>query len=373
MQARLGEWEPMDISLRRFLALPVILGALAIGAADRADATVAIRQRVFGHQYVDATTGAVDPDKVILSWFGVTNFAAAIGGHVVLLDAWIPRGEYSGYVPITHDDLVALEPSHIFLGHGHFDHAADSAPLALAAGATVMGTPEHCNQARRQALPATLSCEGVVPAGSPPGTTAEVDALAGVEITAVKHVHSAAEPPDTDDPGAPHAPTVPPPDAGAVVEHLPAPQDTVHLLTHLGDAEGDTILWQFRVGDFTLLWNDSAGPLEERAPHVFDVLRDLPDTDVQVGAIMGFNQLTNGLRDPRMYIEAVAPKIYVPSHHDNWAPGVSTRGENYKPYLEDELALIPEDRRPILRFISDPQDYIRPEALTFDIDSPFWD
>jgi L-ascorbate metabolism protein UlaG (beta-lactamase superfamily) len=353
-------------------ALAAIGTVAVISVQSSASATVAIRQRVFGHQYVDAATGAVDADKVILSWFGVTNFAAAIGGHVVLLDAWIPRGEYSGYVPITHDDLIALQPSHIFLGHGHFDHAADSAPLALGSGATILGTPEHCTQARRQAMPATLSCEGVVPAGSPPGTVEDVDALDGVTITAVKHVHSAAEPPDSEDPGAPHRPSTPLPDFGAVVEHLPAPQDTAHLITHLGDAEGDTILWQFTVGDFTLLWNDSAGPLEERAPHVLDVLRALPETDVQVGAIMGFNQITNGMRDPRMYVEAISPKIYVPSHHDNWAPGVSTRGERYRPIIEEELALIPAAERPVLRFISDPQDYVRPEVLTFDVDSSYW-
>lgn len=358
------------IKLRTVAVLAAVTTLPVVFVADRADATVALRQRVFGHENVDAVTGEVRADRFILSWFGVTNFAAAIGGHVVLLDAWVPRGEYSGYLPITPAELATLEPSHILLGHGHFDHAADAAAIAVASGATVLGTPEHCDQVARQAMPATVACEGVVARDAPPGTLAEVDALAGVGITVVKHVHSAAEPPDPNDPGAPAAPR---PDPGAVVEHLPAPQDTVHLLTHLGDAEGDTILWQFRVGDFTLTWHDSSGPLPETAPGVFDVFRSLPDTDVEVGAIMGFNQITNGLRDPRLYIEAIGPKIFVPSHHDNWAPGVSTRAEHYRPVIEEELAKIPAERRPILRFIGDPQDYIRPEALTFDINSPYWD
>jgi hypothetical protein len=185
----------------------------------------------------------------------------------------------------------------------------------------------------------------------------------------VLHVHSAAEPPDASDP---HAPAAPQPDANAVVEHLPAPQDTVHLLQHLGDAEGGTVLYQFRVGDFSLVWHDSAGPLKERAPEVFEVLEGLPPTDVQLGAIMGFNQITNGMRDPRMYVEALRPKMFVPQHHDNWAPGVSTRGERYEPIIRSELDQIPADRRPILRFISDPQDYVRPEVLTFDVTAPFW-
>jgi len=349
--------------------LVAMLAALGIGARA-ADATVEARKRFFGPENV-SDTGEVRADRVILSWFGVTNFAAAIGGNVVLLDAWVPRGEYSGYVPTSPGELATLEPSHIFLGHGHFDHAADAAEIALASGATIVGTPEQCDQARDQAG-AELPCVTPVEPGAPFGAMATLDDLLdGVDITVVKHVHSAAEPPDPSDP---HTPTAPPPDAKAVVFHLPAPQDTAHLLEHLPDAEAGTLLWQFRVGDFSLTWHDSSGPLPEQAPHVLDVLRDdLPATDVELGAIMGFNQITNGLRDPRLYTEALAPKIFVPQHHDNWAPGVSTRGENYQPEVEAELAKIPEDSRPILRFISDPQDYVRPEVLTFDIDSPFWD
>jgi len=350
------------------LALTVVLAVF--GFARAADPSVQIRQRYFGIENVDAVTGTVRPDRVILSWFGVTNFAAAIGGHVLILDAWIPRGEYSGYVPVSIPDLVALDPEYVFLGHGHFDHAADSAPIVTGSGATLVSTPEHCDQAQRQAGDTPITCIAAVPRGAAFGATTDLSTLMpGIGITAVKHVHSAAEPPDPSDP---HTPAVPQPDANAVVQHLPAPQDTVHLLSHLGDAEGGTVLYQFRVGNFSLTWHDSSGPLKEVAPGVLSTLAALPPTDVQIGAIMGFNQITNGLRDPRMYIEAIKPKIFVPSHHDNWAPGVSTRGEHYKPFVEDELAKIPAAYRPILRFISDPQDYVRPEVLTFDIEAPVW-
>ena len=62
-------------------------------------ATVTARRRVFGAANVDARTGAVRRDRVILSWFGVTNFAMAIRGHVVLLDAWVARGRAFGLRP----------------------------------------------------------------------------------------------------------------------------------------------------------------------------------------------------------------------------------------------------------------------------------
>lgn len=352
------------------LALALALSAAGLAGAQPSDRTTALRQRFFGVENV-RPDGTLRPDRVILSWFGVTNFAAAIGGHVVLLDAWVPRGEYSGYIPTDPEELAALAPEAIFVGHGHFDHAADAAEIAARSGATIVGTPEHCGSIRAGApVGAEIACVAAVPRAAPFGTVAGLDVLPGVGITAVKHVHSAAEPPDTSDP---HTPAVAQPDVNAVAQHMPAPQDTAHLLRHLGDQENGVVLYQFSVGNFTLTWNDSSGPLKERAPNVLDVLRSLPPTDVQLGAIMGFNQITNGLRDPRMYIEAIHPKVFVPSHHDNWAPGVSTRAEHYRPVIEAELAKIDPEDRPTLRFIGDPQDYVRPEVLTFEVGNPAWD
>ena len=357
---------------RASILLALIAIAAVVVVARPADATVALRQRFFGHENVDASTGAVRADRVILSWFGVTNFAAAIGGNVVLLDAWVPRGEYSGYVPTSPGELAALEPSHILLGHGHFDHAADAAEIAALSGAIVVGTAQHCAQVVEQN--AAALCQPVMGPEAARGSIVEVaDLLPGVGITVLKHLHSAAEEPDTSDP---HTPSAPPPDAGATVFHLPAPQDTMHLATHLGDAEGDSLLWQFRVGAFSLTWHDSSGPLKENNPEILETLADrlvFGATDVELGAIMGFNQITNGMRDPRMYTEAIAPKLFVPQHHDNWAPGLSTRGENYEAIVRAEYDKIPADRRPLIRWISDPQDYVRPSVLTFDPGAPYWE
>ncbi|WP_051461659.1 hypothetical protein [Tomitella biformata] len=72
-----------------------------LGAPATSDPTITARQRFFGVENVDASTGAVDPGKAILSWFGVSNFAMAIGGNIVLLDAWVPRGGFSNYVPTS--------------------------------------------------------------------------------------------------------------------------------------------------------------------------------------------------------------------------------------------------------------------------------
>jgi hypothetical protein len=342
-------------------------GPVAGGATDAQ--TVALRQRYFGAANVDARTGAVRRDKLIMSWVGVTNFAMAIRGHVVLLDAWVPRGAHSGYVPASPAELAALRPEAIFIGHAHFDHAADAVPIAQASGATIVGSAEQCAALRSRAEAMTAPrCVEALPPGAPPGTRADIPgAIRGVEATIVKHVHSAGRAPDGSD--GYHVPVTPPPST-TQLEHPPTPQDMAQLVDHAPDDEAGTVLYRFRVGDLSLLWNDSAGPLADDAPHVFDTLRSLRPIDVHVGAIQGFNQITNGMRDPRMYIEAFGAPLFVPTHHDDWAAGITTKGENYRAPFEQELARIPPERRPQVRFITDPGDYVRPEALTFDVRIP---
>jgi hypothetical protein len=71
------------------------------------------------------------------------------------------------------------------------------------------------------------------------------------------------------------------------------------------------------------------------------------------------------MRDVRLYIEAFAPRLFVPTHHDNWAPGITTTGEYYEAPLHDELQRMPAEQRPQVRFIKDPGDYLNPPVLTF--------
>ncbi len=304
------------------------------------------------------------PNRVILSWFGVANFAMAIGGHVVLLDAWVPRGAHSGYVPTSPDELARLRPELIIIGHAHFDHAADAVPLALATGARLVGTAEHCSELRARVPETPPPCLAAIPAGAAPGTRRRLSVLRGIRTDAVKILHSAATAPD-----GYHVPVTPLP-ATTVLEHLPTVEDMLHLFGHLPDAEGGSVLYRFRVGDLSLVWHDTSGPLVERAPEALEVLRRLRPVDVEIGAIQGFNQLTNGMRDPRTFIEALAPRVFVPSHHDDWGAGVTTRGARYEPFLRAELEQIPATRRPKVRFIRDPEDYVRPGAVSFGVRRP---
>ena len=349
------------------LVLPLLAGGPAAAHAALPAETVAARQHFFGAENV-AADGSVRDDRVILSWFSVASVAAALDGHVVLLDAYIHKEEdLPNYVPTTTEELVALDPEAIFIGHGHFDHAAAGGEIIARTGAFLVGTPEHCDQAKQQAAAyadqsVDVRCLDAVTRGSEPGK--EVNVLRPfadrIAVTAFKHVHSAAEAPD----GENHETTLGSgalPDPRLVLLHPPGPS-VLSNLTPDG-AEGSSILYQFRLGNFSLLWNDTAGPLRERAPHIFDLLKALPPTDVEVGAVLGFNDPTNGLRDIVDYVERIRPQVFFPVHHDFVAEyGASQR---MKGVMEREMARrgeIPTE----LRWLQDPQDYVRPALMTFD-------
>lgn len=343
-----------------------LLNSLRVGrlqpAAGPADPrTIAARARFFGAGTVDPRTGALRTDRVVLSWVGCTTYALAMGGSVVLLDAWVPRLTSSGYVPATAQDLVDLAPAAIFIGHGHFDHAADAGRIARACGAVVHGTAEHCANITAQvgdpAFPTVAHGDADTAIG-----TREDCTVGAVEVTVVRHLHSARTPPDPVE-GSPRF--FPRPEPGIVFTHPPTPGGLLQGLPRLRDPEGGVLLYQFRVPGFSLVWHDSTGPLTERAPQVFDTLAALPATDVQIGAVQGYNQISNGLRDPRTYIRALNPGVFVPSHHDNWLPGLTASAATYDAPLRAELARIPAPRRPELRVMHDPADYVHPQRLTF--------
>jgi hypothetical protein len=173
------------------LPLALVLGTSAASAAD--PAMVAARQKFFGIENVDATTGAVKKDKVIASWATNTTYVTSLLGRVVLLDSYITKPELpttpidQRYTPILPQDLIDVRPEAIFLGHGHGDHADNAAYIAKWTNATIYASPETCDVmqldvARMAADPNPqnggvpvvpnanpVNCVGVVPRGSRPG------------------------------------------------------------------------------------------------------------------------------------------------------------------------------------------------------------
>lgn len=165
-------------------------------------AVVAARQRFFGSDNVNSHSGRVDPDKVIFSWLTNATFAAAMRGHVVLLDSFVTRLEVApGRTPFVIQDLLDLQPEAIFLGHGHFDHADNAAYIAAQTGATIFASPETCDNMAIDAAnnfkngfttAATVNCVSLTDRGSLPG--AQVVTVKKFEpevsIKVFKHLHS---------------------------------------------------------------------------------------------------------------------------------------------------------------------------------------
>jgi L-ascorbate metabolism protein UlaG (beta-lactamase superfamily) len=321
---------------------------------------------------------------------------ASFGGGVVLLDAWVAEGTMSGYVPVSVSDLIAARPQYIYVGHGHFDHMGHVSRIAQATGAKVVGTAEHCRVARAGASrPELVSCVPVLDAAGRPfsagelvgtgplpsvgsllgpnlrrgtawgtiGTPAEGPAGLGVRVIMSKH--SGTRPPDPADPRPPASQV---PNPSPVIGHLPGPMDAVEFAIQAADSEAGTLAYLFTIGDLSLLWHDSSGPLaypgEDGAAEIRAALRSLGKVDVEVGAILEYHQVTNGLKDVRAYVEAARPKVFVPTHHDNFLPPVTAEGRAYYRALVAELGRIPSRRRPYLCFITDPESYRAPLSLT---------
>jgi hypothetical protein len=358
--------------MRRLAAGALLTLALAPAAhaAANANDTVTAREHFFGAENV-VPDGTVRADRVILSWFSVASLAMAIDGHVVLLDTYIHKGEERpNYVPTTTDELAALRPEAIFIGHGHFDHANTGGELAARTGALLVGTPEHCDQAMQQAADyageaVPIRCLAAVDRDSAPGAQVRELRPLGerVEVTVLKHLHSAAEPPD----GENHETSLTSgglPDSSLILLHPPG-AGTAEGLASSGD-EGSSLLYQFRVGGLSLVWHDTAGPLRSRAPQVLDLLRALPPTDVEFGATLGFNDPTNGMRDPVDYFAAIGPRFFYPLHHDFVAEyGVSKNLEGVFRRESARRGSLPGE----VRWLYDPYDYLRPGLMTFDLDA----
>ena len=312
--------------------------------------TIAARERFFGAENVDAVSGQVRADRVIFSWATNASLAVSIRGRIVLLDTYINRPELlpaAGTAdlrrsPISIQELVALAPEAIFLGHGHGDHADNAAYIAKQLDIPIYSSPETCDvmQADVQRMfndpnlvnggvriiPNNLpvKCISPITRASIPGSEIvnihQLDPVAC--IVAFKHIHSATVPtdptfpfipvnPDSDPreltvvagvaPLYPRLTSLTPPTSGT-----PVPGQMNLTTSGFGSIPGSpggpiSIFYQFILGDannFTFVWHNTTGPLKEGvgadpglpSPAVgaklFAIMDSLPQTDVELGSIV---------------------------------------------------------------------------------------
>ncbi len=82
-----------------------------------------------------------------LTYFGHSCFQVVIKGKKVLFDPFISPNELAKDV-----DLESIVPDYIFLSHGHADHVADAASIALRTGCKVVAAYEVHEWLNRQGI-----------------------------------------------------------------------------------------------------------------------------------------------------------------------------------------------------------------------------
>lgn len=348
------------VPIADFVALPA--ADLAAVPADVA----ALRDELIGPAWRD-------PDNVTLSWVGVSSFIASIGGHVFLFDAWEIIGAVNDYVPLGREELAALRPEAIMIGHGHFDHAGDLGYVAGLAGSVIVGSEEHCVLAEegaiREGVPLDLTCAITGTATTPAmGVLQTLQLWEDVEpITIMRHIHSAATPPGENNQPDPFVPIM---DPQPYLDHFQDdPEELARFIAQQQESnEGGAWLYHFRDGEFTLLWGNSSGPIFT-TPEVTAALDTFPGcVDVMTNAILGFDAPVSGLQDPRLYVEAVHPKVFLPQHGDAWAPVISAGQAQYVDGLAAEFTEF--DNPPEVDFLLDPEDYLA--TRVYDVTDPQW-
>ena len=334
--------------------------------------TIAARQKFFGFDNVNPVTGAVRKDRVIMSWMGVSTFAASFNGHVVMLDGYLAYarsgtwGNSEEYLGFDETDYAAIAPEMYIFGHGHGDHMGHLPNiLALLPTLQMYGVQEHCNDIKAKMAPAVVNCTAVMAAGAPFGTQATVPAnlIPGVELRAVKHPHSAGPLDKVNDPAFSTEQAV----VRSCLAYTSYPPTGKEPVAFGGPTSGVLSLsWQFKIGNFALGWADTNGDISGNRPvpglgtgaEVPPVYATWPQTHVLFGSIA-----VSPRRIFNQQIAAIEPQMFIPIHHDPCAFDV-------KRELDDQMKTLPAALRPQVWYISDPGDYGRP--LVFDPKAPGW-
>ena len=256
------------------------------------------------------------PDVLSLRWLGTANFELTFGGHVILLDCFYDRGPRMRPLGFGPDDVVRAEQ--IFIGHPHYDHIADAARVAGRTGATVIGHPLAAEVVTREGLPArqTLGLTGM-----------PEDDLVAFDDFRVRVIHGFHLMADEDDPD-------PRPNIDALRQARVAwesdlgpltPEEEAHRAAVMARGSSDkrvleeaTMCIVFEIGDFKLVYRDSAGPISQEEQAYFD---RIDGVDVAIVGFIGRPLVRRQLDERTLpLIELYRPRVLLPAHHDDLYP-----------------------------------------------------
>jgi L-ascorbate metabolism protein UlaG (beta-lactamase superfamily) len=241
-----------------------------------------------------------DPDRIVLRWLSTSNYELVHRGQVFLLDAYFDRGPRNRPTGIVPADVTKTDA--IFIGHGHFDHMSDAAPVAQKTKAKVIGAPITIETAVKLGLPPGL---GTAVAG---GETLKFD---GVTVDAALAQHSTLSREVLDTLGKLYDL-----DAGPAT---PQEAEAEKAVREKGTFAPDVITkgtiaygFTFDTG-FKLVWIDSAGPVTDG---VRALAQKLAPVDIAIVAYQGHPVAQTQVPVTLELVKPFRPRIFMPAHHD---------------------------------------------------------
>ena len=281
------------------------------------------------------------PNTLVVRWTGFSNFELVYNNQIVLLDAYFDRGAM--FPPLGFKAADVKKAHAILIGHGHFDHMSDAAPIAQRTHAKVYGAPITIETAVKLGLPQD---QGVVVAG---GETLKFD---GVTVDAALAQHSSLKREVLEEMGKLYDL-----DAGPATPEQAAAEKAIRDKgTFAPDViTKGTIAYAFTFDTgFKLLWIDSAGPVTDgdRA-----LAQKLGPVDVAIIAYQGHPVAEVQIPYTLELIKLFKPRLYLPAHHDEIFGtfvdlGIEPLFEAIADALPGTKTLAPLHRRPICLDIS---------------------
>jgi hypothetical protein len=256
------------------------------------------------------------PDILSIRWLGTANFELSFGGRVVLLDCFYDRGPRMRPIGFGPDEVVRADQ--IFIGHPHYDHIADAAHVAGRTGATVVGHPIAQQVVMHEGLPErqTMALPGL----------GDGDLVSFGDYSArVIHGFHLLSDEDKPDP-VPNiallreARVAWESDLGPLSAEEQAHMEAVQARGSSEKAvlEEATMCVVFEIGDFKLVFRDSAGPISAEEHHYFD---SIGGVDAAIVGFIGRTLMRRQLDERTLpLIQRYQPKVLLAAHHDDLYP-----------------------------------------------------
>ena len=294
------------------LGITLMLSACNVGdlipSAKAADnSSLPMAQQPACMSTVPASIGGPMPDgdTVVIRWLGTSNYEVAYHGKVILMDTFFDRPGRTRPLGFTVPQVTRADA--ILIGHAHYDHITDVAPVAAATGAPVLGSAITTAEAVKLGVPSNQTI-------TVKGDNTEAYHYGDITVQPTHIVHSSIESGlgpalktlyDTDGLGPLTA------DEAAQSASVTSRGSNDPNLVTLGTT-GFTLTL---ASGFKIVWFDSVGGI---LPEEADLAKQLGEgIDVGIFPWTPHPIAETQLSYTFQHISLFKPKLYLPTHHDH--------------------------------------------------------